>query len=234
MSQITTCTFLKIEGISNKWWAFKEMQLGLTSLRKVAGLQFFKLLGSGAKKGFSAFPNFGTYVLLCVWNSEEYANSFLEKSDYFEAYQTKSSEQFTIFLRSAEVHGLWQGQQPFKSSVQLSLSQPVLVLTRATIRFTKLWSFWTRVGKVSESLDDYEGLAFSIGVGEWPLIQQATLSLWKTQAEMLDYAYKNPKHREVVQLTRKLNWYKEDMFARFVPFKVKGFWNGKNMQDLIG
>jgi hypothetical protein len=43
---------------------------------------------------------------------------------------------------------------------------------------------------------------------------------------MMDYAYQNPKHREVVALTRKLNWYKEEMFARFVPYKYTGSWDG--------
>jgi hypothetical protein len=73
----------------------------------------------------------------------------------------------------------------------------------------------------------------SIGVGEWPLIQQATISIWKTQREMIDYAYKNPKHREVVMLTRKLKWYKEEMFARFVPYKFEGKWEGKNAPDFL-
>lgn len=209
------------------------MQIGIKSLKKVNGLHFFKLLGSGAKKGFSAFPNFGTYVLLCVWESEEVAKDFFNSSSYFKAYQSKSTEQFTVYLHAAEAHGKWQGQQPFESVAQLDLNLPVLVLTRATIRFSKLFSFWRRVGKVSQSLDNYNGLLFSIGVGEWPLIQQATMSLWKTQAEMLDYAYKNPKHREVVLLTRKLNWYKEELFARFVPIKVIGIWNGKDMTNLL-
>lgn len=57
--------------------------------------------------------------------------------------------------------------------------------------------------------------------------------IWKTQAEMLDYAYKNLKHREVVLLTRKLNWYKEEMFARFVPCKFERIWNGVNVKNLI-
>jgi hypothetical protein len=70
-------------------------------------------------------------------------------------------------------------------------------------------------------------------VGEWPLIQQATLSVWKTKAEMMDYAYKNQHHKEVVQLTRKLNWYNEEMFARFVPYKFHGKWNGKMMEQLL-
>jgi hypothetical protein len=233
MNQITTCTFLKIEGWPNKWWAFKQMQVGIRALNQVDGLHFYKLLGSGGKKGFSSIPNFGTYVLLCVWNSEEKANKFIETDPFYLAYTKKSNEHFTVFLRAAEVHGQWAGTQPFESSEKMRLDKPVLVLTRATIRFTKLISFWRRVGKVSQSLDQYSGLSFSIGVGEWPLIQQATLSIWKTQAEMLDYAYSNPKHKEVVLLTRKLKWYKEELFARFLPYKIDGQWNGSSVQDFI-
>jgi hypothetical protein len=225
MSQITTCTFFKIEGLTHKWWAFKQMQIGIRALNRVKGLSFYKLLGSGGKKGFSAVPNFGTYVLLCVWDSEENALEFMTSNAFYLSYAQKSTENFSIYLKSAEVHGKWEGTQPFKPAEKLELDKPVLVLTRATIRFSKLISFWRRVGKVSQSLDNYNGLSFSIGVGEWPLIQQATLSLWKTQAEMLDYAYTNPKHKEVVLLTRKLKWYKEEMFARFVPYKIEGTWN---------
>jgi hypothetical protein len=140
---------------------------------------------------------------------------------------------FTVFAEAAESHGQWSGHQPFQSNAKLVANQPVLVLTRATIRFRKLLSFWRRVGHVSQSLDEYPGLAFSIGVGEWPLIQQATISIWKTQADMLHYAYTNPKHREVVLLTRKLNWYKEELFARFRPYKIRGVWNGKSMDGLL-
>lgn len=233
MNQITTCTFLKIEGISNKWWAFKQMQIGIRALNRVDGLSFYKLLGSGAKAGFSSIPNFGTYVLLCVWTSEEKALDFFSKNAFYKTYENKSSEHFTVFLKSAEVHGKWAGVQPFEPSEKMHLDKPVLVLTRATIRFTKLISFWRRVGKVSQSLENYNGLSFSIGVGEWPLIQQATLSIWKTQAEMLDYAYTNPKHKEMVLLTRKLKWYKEEMFARFVPYKIEGQWNGNSVQGFF-
>jgi hypothetical protein len=86
-----------------------------------------------------------------------------------------------------------------------------------------------KVGEVSKSLEGYDGLAVD-GVGEWPLIQQATLSIWKTQAEMIDYAYKMKKHKEVVRLTRKLKWYKEELFARFIPYQFVGQWNGKMLK----
>lgn len=233
MSQIITTTFFKVESFSNKWWAFTQMQFGHSSLKNIEGLTFYKLLGSGAKNGFSSIPNFGTYVLFCVWKSEANAQAFFKENSFFNAYRKRSSELFTAYLNTAEVHGLWDGVQPFEKSVKLASDKPVIVLTRASIRLNKLFSFWSKVGLVSQSLEGYNGLVLSIGVGEWPLIQQATISIWKTQAEMLDYAYKNPKHREVVLLTRKLNWYKEEMFARFVPCKFEGIWNGVNVKNLI-
>jgi hypothetical protein len=233
MNQIITCTFFKVSGFSNKWWAFTQMQLGFKALKGIKGLSFFKLMGSGANNGFSSIPNFGTYVLLCVWDSEQIAQDFFLNHSFFKNYKSRSKENFTVHMNSSEVHGKWDGEQPFLKNADLAADMPVMVLTRARIRFMKLWSFWTKVGKVSQSLEQYKGNVLSIGVGEWPLIQQATLSIWRTQSEMLDYAYKNQKHKEVVMMTRKLNWYSEEMFARFVPFKFEGFWNGKDVASLL-
>ena len=233
MSQITTCTFFKLESFSNKFWAFSQMQLGHAHFKNIEGLVFYKLLGSGAENGFSSKPNFGTYALLCIWGTEIHAAKFFENNSFFKKYESKSSESFTVFAQSAEAHGKWDGKQPFISTAILEIDKPIMVLTRASIRISKLISFWRKVGNVSKSLEDYDGLVLSIGVGEWPLIQQATLSIWKTQAEMIDYAYKNKKHLEVVRLTRKLNWYKEELFARFIPYKFLGTWNGKNVENFL-
>jgi heme-degrading monooxygenase HmoA len=209
------------------------MQIGIRALNHVAGLTFYKLLGSGAKNGFSAKPNFGTYALFSVWENETKAQTFFEQNLFYNTYKKRSSEMFTVYLKSAEAHGYWDGVQPFEKNAKLEMDKPIVVLTRASIRLNKLWSFWSKVGIVSQSLEGYKGVLLSIGVGEWPLIQQATISIWKSQAEMIDYAYKNPKHKEVVMLTRKLNWYKEEMFARFVPYKFEGIWDGKNVENFI-
>ena len=57
-----------------------------------------------------------------------------------------------------------------------------------------------------------------------PLVQQATFSLWESSALMKAYAYQSEFHREVVQKTRQLGWYKEELFARFKPTKCYGTW----------
>ena len=205
----------------------------MQSLKNVEGLTFSKILGSGAKNGFSAVPNFGTYVLFCVWNSEKSADAFFNENTFLKTYKEKSIECFTVYSNAAESHGFWDGKQPFENKAKLELDQPVLVLTRARIRFSKLLSFWRKVGKVSHGLDNYDGVLVSIGVGEWPLIQQATISIWQSQAEMMDYAYKNKAHKKVIKLTRQLNWYKEEMFARFVPYKLEGRWNNQDVTNLL-
>ncbi len=233
MSQITTCTFFRLNGFQNKLWAFTQMQFGHSHLSQIKGLTFYKLMGSGAENGFGIWPNFGTYSLMCIWDKEENALEYFQNNAYYKKYQSKSIETLTVFAKAAEAHGYWDKQQPFQFNATLERDKPVMVLTRASIRLTKLISFWRRVRHVSKSLESYQGLALSIGVGEWPLIQQATISIWKTQAEMLDYAYKNQKHKEVVKLTRQLKWYKEELFARFVPYKFMGSWHGQNVGDFL-
>jgi hypothetical protein len=98
---------------------------------------------------------------------------FFLKKFIFNNYKSRSSESFTVFAHAAEAHGKWDGRQPFISCL-LALDKPVMVLTRASIRLSKFNFEWSS----EQKFRDYDGLA-SIGVGEWPLIQQATLSIWK-------------------------------------------------------
>lgn len=232
-ANITTTTFFKLEGFSNKWWAFKQMRLGIQILERVDGLIFSRILGSGAKNGFSSIPNFGTYVLLCVWESEENALSFFKHHFFYKNYKKRSVETFTAFTKSVKSHGKWDGQNPFGENAEVEAESPIMVITRARIRLSGLFSFWRNVGKVSHSLKGHKGILVSIGVGEWPLIRQATISIWQKQSEMIQYAYHNPEHKKVIELTRKLDWYEEEMFSRFAPYRLEGIWDGRDMENAL-
>jgi heme-degrading monooxygenase HmoA len=52
----------------------------------------------------------------------------------------------------------------------------------------------------------------------------ATFSLWENEESMRAYAYSDSRHLEAIKLTRKLNWYTEEMFARFRPYRYEGAW----------
>jgi hypothetical protein len=113
-------------------------------------------------------------------------------------------------------HGSWD-KQTFISQRKPS-EEPIgriAVLTRATIRLSRLIAFWKAVPSTSFQLDQHPGFVFSIGVGEVPLTKQATFSIWESEAHMKSYAYKMRAHQDVIKRTRDERWYSEEMFLRF-------------------
>ena len=233
-AQIITISFFQFEGISHKWWGFKQMGLAPAWLAAVEGLTFSKMLGSGSGNGFKVWPNLGVYGLLCVWENEEVARAAMENHPHFVELKTNSVEQWTVFMRTVMAHGRWDGINPFEGKATLADEDPVCVITRATIKPSKLLQFWQFVPRVSRSVDQQKGRLFSVGIGELPLIQQATFSLWRSSREMKAYAYQSKHHKEVVRRTRSLKWYKEELFARFTPYAEEGSWKGRQLiQELV-
>jgi heme-degrading monooxygenase HmoA len=228
-ANITTLTFFKYKNWRSKIWAFGMMQLAHSYLGKQSGIQFYKLMGSGKGKGFNPFPDWSTYALLIVWEDEKRANDFFEQSELFQKYKKHTSERWTIFMKNILARGSWSDQNPFDLHPDLDASNEWLcIITRATIRWQKLYSFWKYVPTSEKPLDDNDGLLYTKGIGEIPIIQMATFSVWKNMEALKKFAYESEAHRVAIQKTRELDWYSEEMFCRFQPFKSVGNWEGKN------
>lgn len=228
-TDVVTLTLFEYQGFRNKWKALKYMGLSSRILPQLGTATFAKMLGSGAKTGFSHFPNFGVYALLAVWPKEEAAEHFFKNNSWFLDCVSASSNAFTIYMQTCGVHGKWEGKNPFPKTINQVADRPLAVLTRATIRPSRLMRFWQFVNPVSHSLQQSPNKIFAVGVGELPLIQQATFSIWKNIKALEEFAYHSGLHSKVVQLTRKENWYKEDLFARFHPYKTTGHWKNLNL-----
>lgn len=193
------------------------MGIGFTYLQRIPGLCFFKLLGTGAGQGFSLRPDFSTYALLLVWEDQSFADQFYQNNVLMALYQKKASHIRRLTLANTSSHGLWSGENPFKSIKGYKPDkQTVAVITRATLRATRLWSFWRAVPKASKAIESAKGVHFYKGIGEWPFIQQATISIWDSMEDVMQFAYKDKVHKDIVKQTKKKRWYKEDLFARFM------------------
>ncbi len=206
-------TLSVIQYKQNKWWAFKQMQLLPPQLAKVSGCIFSKVLGTGSGFGFSLWPDFSTYALLMKWKDEVSAETFFSKSEIFSELQSKSEHIETHFLESLGAHGSWYGKNPFPEKGEYTEGQ-IAVITRARININKLPRFWQFVPKASKAIEEAKGLVYTKGIGEWPLIEQATFSIWESEQAMKDYAYTDV-HKEIIGKVKKENWYKEEMFSRF-------------------
>ena len=229
MAQTTTLTFFKYQGAKNKIWAFGMMQFAHRHLKDVPGLRFYKLLGSGKGSGFNPWPDYSIYSLLQVWESEQEADLFFEDSNLMKRYKDHSVEQWSLYMTPIKVDGLWSGQNPFSNDVYPKLNHPeIAVITRATIRKRLLRKFWSYVPTSEKPLINNEGLLYTKGIGEVPFLQMATFSLWKDEDSLKQFAYQSREHSKAIKMTRSLNWYKEEMFARFKPYKSVGTWQGVN------
>jgi hypothetical protein len=130
---------------------------------------------------------------------------------------------WTILLDPIEGHGFWDGKQPFGQIATNSPYQgPIAVLTRATIKLSKLKNFWANVGAVANKMSTAKGFMGSFGIGEVPWIKQATFSIWESKEDMKLFAYKMHEHAAVINKTRKEKWYREDLFMRFIPLGSLG------------
>jgi quinol monooxygenase YgiN len=226
MTQITTLSFFKFKTLGSKLWALSMMQLAHSGLAKIKGQSFYKLMGSGRGLGFNAFPDWSTYVLWQVWEKEELAQDFFQRSPLYKDYKKRTTEIWTVYLKNSSAHGQWSGRTPFQISEELPENNNVIVLTRATIKWHKLISFWKYVPISHQPLKNSNGLIYTKGVGELPLFKMATLSIWRDEASLKEFVYQSKEHKEAISKTKKLKWYKEELFARFKPYKSDGYWEG--------
>jgi heme-degrading monooxygenase HmoA len=227
--QITTISFFRFSSLSNKIWGFKMMQFSNSELIATSGLSFYKLMGSGKGKGFNPFPDWSVYSLLQVWESEDDAHVFFNSSYLMKQYAKHTTELYTLYMKNIASSGTWSGKMPFHKGTDLDPTLPIAVITRATIKWNWLLRFWKYVPTSQEALEGNEGLIYTKGVGEVPVVQMATFSLWKNFESVKRFAYNSKQHQEAIKKTRKNEWYSEEQFSRFHPYKFTGTWQGTDL-----
>jgi heme-degrading monooxygenase HmoA len=183
---------------------------------------FFKLMGTGRNGTFDLVPDIYKWAIMSTWDDENSFQNFKNNSFVHRYLNFFAEKQSSIFLIPIKVHGLWDGTQPFSVMENEVNLGAIAVLTRATIRPMKAVSFWKNVPAVSDVLKHTDGLRFSLGIGEVPILKQATISFWDSEAQMKTFAYKQNPHKNVIDKTRTEKWYSEELFARFSLLKIEG------------
>jgi hypothetical protein len=236
MTAILTLTRYKNRYI---FFALNAMAIFRPFLSANKKISFYKLLGCGKNGTFDLHPDWNQYGIFSI--SENDDSKTLIQQDYtgwkksyygnfiFSWWSLFAIETWTIILQPVRAHGKWSGREVLKTSEPACpIIGPVAVLTRASIRPSKAMTFWKNVSPVEHDLRNTKGLLFSVGIGEMPLLKQATFSIWKDTIDMQSFAYQHAQHKTVIQKTRDENWYSEELFARFIPLQSAGSLNGTN------
>lgn len=239
--QVTSLSFFRFSGIWHRIWAFVHMQMAKGPLRRCPDIGFVKVLGTGRGDGFDLLPNFSVYAILATWPSLEVAKARLEASSMVQGYRERAVESWTVYLAATRSRGSWDQSRPFayeppaapvsvrplSGQPQAPGPGPVGVITRASIRLKYLRSFWRSVPAVSRSVAEHPSVRFKIGMGELPVMQLMTFSLWDQSEAMQDFAYRGRSpHPQVLKNSRREGWFKEELFARFQVLESQGQWEG--------
>lgn len=171
-------------------------------LRRRHDVTFVKLLGTARDGRFGpSSVDVGRWALLVVGGSPPPADCRID-------------------LRPLSSRGRWSGRQPFVPGAPRD--GMVLALTRARLRPARALRFWRAAAAPGQAVGQAAGLLAAFGIGEAPLGWQGTVSVWRSAAHLVEFAYRQPAHRRVVDRSPGERWYAEELFARFSVVRVTG------------
>jgi hypothetical protein len=193
-------------------FAFLQMALGRRAARKIPGVTFAKLMGTGTGKTFTpSDADLKQWAILFVADDL----SVVDDSRFISSWKKRSIAVDKYLLNPISSHGEWSKRQPFEVSAPIKNDGPIVAITRARLKWSQAIRFWRSIPPVVTDLHNSPGLLFSIGIGEAPIGLQGTFSVWQSGAALRDFAYKNAPHRAAIEDTKRFDWYSEELFARF-------------------
>jgi hypothetical protein len=211
----------------HRLWGYARFILQGLPMKNVRGLVFSKMMGSGFDGGFGLKPSASRQALFCLFADEDSADAFLQ-SDTARGYEVRSSEFCIAKLRAYSCRGTWSGHRIGVTAAAPN-DGPIATLTRASIRPLKARAFWRMQPASEVSLSKAQGCIFATGIGEAPILRQATFSLWRDVGSMDDYA-RSGAHLDAIRAAHAGNFFSESMFVRFLPITLKGNWRGRHYE----
>jgi hypothetical protein len=205
-----------------------HLAFGRLTLAGTPGLRFAKVLGSGRDAGFQPEPSWTHQGLFCTFDTDAHADAFLaSRGVLIASYRRYARELMTAKLRAYSSRGLWSGCEPLRVTEKVPSGGPIASLTRASIRPSKARAFWRHAKPAETSLRAVEGCLLSAGLGELPLLRQATFTIWESEAAMTRYS-RSGAHLAAIKDTAAGGYFSESLFARFVPYATTGAWAGRS------
>jgi spheroidene monooxygenase len=192
-----------------------------------------KVLGSGREGGFGLNPGLDRGGLFCVFSDEELGREWLAHSDTLMQYRRHSVEWFAACLQPVSARGSWSGHTlPAEEASPLQPEERLAALTRASIKPSTAARFWRHAPPAEHDLAAAAGCRLAVGLGEAPLLRQATFSIWDNTAAMDAYA-RSGAHLTAIRNAYQGAYFSESMFVRFRVLHTEGSWRGQSWSNLI-
>jgi spheroidene monooxygenase len=206
-------------------WGYSRFVMGGLGTGSIPGLRAYKVLGSGHDGGFGLRPSPTRQGLFCVFDDDSTARDFLTGNPLVERYRGHAREFFSVRLHTYSCKGAWSGLS-LPAVTATPERGPIAALTRASIKPSQAAAFWRKAPPAQADLEHAEGCLLAAGLGEAPLLRQATFSVWSGVDDMDRYARRGA-HLDAIKAAHHHGFFSESMFARFVPVDMRGTYKGR-------
>lgn len=180
-----------------------------------SGSCFAKVLGTSKAHTTRTSVELRRWALFATWRDRDFYESFIETSQLLRRWHSAGDVR-TALLQPLSAKGSWGGSQLINADAsQRPVGKQTAVLTRAWVKPRHWLTFSRSIEPVDTHLRTQQGCSFSMGMGEWPIGEQATFSIWDSPEALEAFAYKGGAHSEVVRRRYQEGWYGEEVFARF-------------------
>jgi hypothetical protein len=183
-------------------------------------------IGAGANfgRGVLPAPALGRTALLALWDDDAAIDAFFAgQHPVAETFRSGWSVRMEPLRQTGTIAGMPQlvdAEQPVDDA------EPVAVLTYGHTRYRTLKPFLQSNQGATIGALDSPALLAATGLARPPRMV-GTFSLWRTAAEMKEYAYRQAGgHAGAMRDHARVNFHHEALFARFRPYRSAGLWNG--------
>jgi spheroidene monooxygenase len=227
--QSVSLSLFRFDSIAARLWVLGQMGAARIAFARMPDVGFWKLCGSGTGEGFTPRPNWGVWAILAAWPDADTARNAIANARVYCRWRAMARESWTVYLEPVSSRGKWSGVAPFVPTTSPgSANRPLAVLTRASLKPSKMLRFWHRVPDISTVIGADPNVMFKIGIGELPFLHQVTFSIWPDAASMTKFARGDGPHGRAICAVRDGDWFAEELYARFSVAGSDGQWGGRD------
>lgn len=190
-----------------------------------AGLRYADLmLGAPLSSSLLPTPAPGRFGLFGVWDDD----AALDRWEATAPLACTLAAGWSVRLQPLRTttNG-WTGMPALVGAEQpVDAEEPVAVLTYGRLNLRATHHFLRSSAKAEGEALERPALLASTGLARPPRLV-ATFSLWRTAAEMREYAYRRGGHTGAMREMERRRFHREWLFARFRPYGARGRWDGR-------
>jgi hypothetical protein len=177
-------------------------------------------------------PRFGRVGMIAAWDDDAALDEFSASHPAAERF----AGGWQVRLQPLRVFGSW-AEMPDLPATPLPVEdgEPVAILTLGRLRLNRILPFLRSSAAAEGAAVGDPALLASTGLARPPHLV-STFSLWRSAAEMREYAAgQSGAHQGAVRADRERAYHHESAFVRFRPYASQGNWDGRDpLAGLVG